>query len=179
MGAVLDFKTGKQVHLKPAVDLEYLKARYVSSVYCNCDRVMKSFYSYCDRMLLGGYDVEDLLSEGGLHLDKHMVEYKGTIAVNFGYKDLNPSTIDSPIHDPLCWNDRKYRTTWSYLNSSDRPVTIHTKSDLIACDDYMLVIPKGSTIKLSIGGEGFPSSKRMNKAYSKLLNKGFNVTLEE
>lgn len=91
--------------------------------------------------------------------------------------------------DPFAYMDRKYgATAKALLDHYHKPLDIHTRSDLVAHDDYMdYMNPKKHTINMhimthndSIGKymePGAPSAKRRMLAIKKLREKGFKVNL--
>lgn len=91
--------------------------------------------------------------------------------------------------DPFNWIDSKYGVTKNLLKQNyGKPLTISTRSDLIAHDDYMKSLnPKLHKIKIHLTGDhervmrllepGNPSFKRRIKAAKKLREAGYDVTL--
>lgn len=92
-------------------------------------------------------------------------------------------------NDPLAWMDMKYRNAWNHIRERrNQSLTIRTRSDLIAHDEYLAVLDKSFhevfihvlTDNEEIGRviePGCPSYKRRIQAYDKLKSLGFNVTL--
>lgn len=92
-------------------------------------------------------------------------------------------------NDPLAWMDMKYRNTWNHIKTrANQTLSIHTRSDLIAHDDYLAVLNKSFHevyIHVLTDNEGYgrivepgcPSYKRRIGAYEKLKSLGFNVIL--
>lgn len=90
--------------------------------------------------------------------------------------------------DPFAWFDRKHGVSKRVLKNTKNPIEINTSSDLIGTDEYLNVIPKGSTINLWIkrdvdgivGNFGsFPSEKRLLEAAKKLEENGFKVNIKQ
>lgn len=92
--------------------------------------------------------------------------------------------------DPFAWLDAKYKVTRNLLERNyNKPLTIQTRSDLIAHDDYMEVInPNKHKIMLHVLGTsdralartlepGAPSTDRRLKAAEKLADAGYDVTV--
>lgn len=103
---------------------------------------------------------------------------------NFG--TLNTSKIFRS--DPFNWYDQKYGASKALLQKhldAGIPANITTASDLIAHDDYVSKIPRGSTVNMVVTQpigvadamhEGpMPSNKRMLAAADKLRQDGINV----
>lgn len=91
--------------------------------------------------------------------------------------------------DPCMWMDQKYRVTHEHIESRrGRPLKIHTRSDLIAHNDYMEALDKehhevviyltdyNSDTVRSIE-PGVPSNKRRKGAIEKLKAAGYKVTV--
>lgn len=93
--------------------------------------------------------------------------------------------------DPFQWLDSKYGVTKKLLEkNTNTPLTINTRSDLIANDDYMkLLNPSKHKINIHLLGDldvdrlarfiepGAPSIRRRLAAAQKLVDAGFDVTL--
>lgn len=91
--------------------------------------------------------------------------------------------------DPFMWMDDKYKSTKRALDANyDKPLEIHTRSDLIAKPDYMERInPEKHKINIHVAGDndrvnrilepGVPSFKRRMAAVKALAEKGFDVTI--
>ena len=91
--------------------------------------------------------------------------------------------------DPFMWMDAKYGAAKKVLQEhKDKPLQIHTRSDLIARDDYMNALnPKLHEINMHLSTEneslnrrlepGAPSAKRRLAAVQKLRDAGFKVNL--
>src|SRR5271169_4218388 len=91
------------------------------------------------------------------------------------------------VHEPFPWMDNKYRTAWNHLiERQGKELTIYTRSDLIAQDDYMgqidkehhyivMLFFKGSSEKQRVMEPGAPSNKSRQEAYTKLKKAGFKV----
>lgn len=91
--------------------------------------------------------------------------------------------------DPLSWMEMKYGTTKQVIqDAKDKPLTIHTRSDLIAHDDYMQHLTPGKHkihMHLFSSNEqvnrmlepGAPSINRRMEAAKKLRDAGHDVTL--
>ena len=87
--------------------------------------------------------------------------------------------------DPLSWLDTKFQITKNALKDAKKPVTVNTSSDLIARDDYIDALPKGSTVNMHmLSGDdnlnrlmftGNPSQKRLELAADKLKEAGIKV----
>lgn len=105
--------------------------------------------------------------------------------------DLNSAVIGSKVErggtDPLAWMDMKYRVTFEHIKRrKGLPLEIHTRSDLVASDDYVAELDRGNHviyIYSERGGSdlcrrtepGAPSTERRVKAYERLKALGFNV----
>lgn len=91
--------------------------------------------------------------------------------------------------DPFQYMDRKYRTSYNTLKDhKDLPLEIHTRSDLIAADDYIKELnPNKHTVHIhfftdndEVGKKlepGAPSFKRRLKAVKKLREAGIPVKM--
>ena len=91
--------------------------------------------------------------------------------------------------DPFMWMDDKYGATKSALKANhDKKLEIHTRSDLVAHDDYIeLLNPQLHTVYLHLFTEdekvaravepGCPSAKRRLKAAQKLIDSGIRVVI--
>lgn len=89
--------------------------------------------------------------------------------------------------EPLPWMDTKFEITKNALKNRKEPVTINTSSDLIARDDYLEALPKGSTINIYALSDneqlnrllfpGNPSQERLRIAAQKLKDAGVNVNV--
>lgn len=93
--------------------------------------------------------------------------------------------------DPFAWMDTKYEVTKKLLQkNTDTPLTINTRSDLIAHNDYMnLLNPSKHKINIHLLGDmdidrlsrvmepGAPSIRRRLDAAKKLSEAGFDVTI--
>ena len=93
--------------------------------------------------------------------------------------------------DPFMWMDAKYGVTRKLLKKNkDAPLTINTRSDLIAHDDYMNLLNKSKhKINIHLLGDmdvdrlsrvmepGAPSIRRRLDAAKKLQEAGFDVTI--
>ena len=87
--------------------------------------------------------------------------------------------------DPFHWADNKFQVTKNALKNSDHPVTINTSSDLVATNDYIDAIPKGSHVNMYMLSDdpeinrmlfpGNPSQLRLEKAADKLKESGVSV----
>lgn len=94
---------------------------------------------------------------------------------------------ESKKTDAFMWMDRKYKVTRNILQAlsdHDRTVTIVTRSDLVAHDDYMEIIKiiRDATVWLLVdhtleSHPGCPSVKRLLIAYDKLRKNGINCFL--
>lgn len=89
-------------------------------------------------------------------------------------------------HDPFMWADQKYGASKELLKKhlkAGKSANITTSSDLIAHDDYMSAIPKGSTVNLVLAEPTkenrtvLPSKLRLLNAYERLKENGINVNL--
>jgi hypothetical protein len=93
--------------------------------------------------------------------------------------------------DPFMWMDTRYGVTRKLLEKNkDAPLTINTRSDLIAHDDYMKLLNKSKhKINIHLLGDldvsrlssfmepGAPSIRRRLDAAKKLQEAGFDVTI--
>lgn len=92
-------------------------------------------------------------------------------------------------HDPFTWNDIKYQATKKVLQENkDKPMHIHTRSDLIGHDDYMehlnsrshkIFLHGGTTSDKNVARllhPGSPSLSRLLNAGKKLKDAGHDVT---
>lgn len=92
--------------------------------------------------------------------------------------------------DPFMWMDHRWKVTQKFLKKHGEKIkTINTRSDLIAQDDYMAMLPKGATINMYVGPSnlrdiaskriepGNPSLKRRLAAAEKLEKAGFKVNI--
>jgi hypothetical protein len=92
--------------------------------------------------------------------------------------------------DPFAWMDTKYGATKKALEQNyDKPLTINTRSDLIAHDDYIALLnPSKHKINIHVLSPendritrilepGAPSTKRRLAAAKKLQDMGFDVTI--
>lgn len=101
---------------------------------------------------------------------------------------LGKQVIDGGT-DPVAWLDSKYKITYNHIISRHGlALEIHTRSDLIAHDDYRRVLDKDHHIVIYISEgvtpeelrelePGAPSNERRLKAFELLYSEGFNVTL--
>jgi hypothetical protein len=100
-----------------------------------------------------------------------------------GLKVLGDWILTSNKPDPFMGMDRKYKITLSVL---DRAEVIYTRSDVVACDDYVEKLNKNVRVNLVFNPElnadqfrqnfpGCPSQLRLFVAYRKLIDLGFNV----
>ena len=92
--------------------------------------------------------------------------------------------------DPLAWLDLKYRTAYNHVIARQgKPLTITTRSDLIAHDDYVEAMDKRNHAVVIVLSKydaettrrrepGAPSNERRMEAYNKLKQLGFNVSLK-
>lgn len=133
--------------------------------------------------------------------------YSGNIHNNLWRSDFKPGVQQKPQlvgdlkgvlgkdvpkggSDPFVWMDTKYGATKKALEQNfDKPLTINTRSDLIAHDDYInLLNPEKHKINIHILSPeddritrilepGAPNTKRRLQAAQKLQDLGFNVTL--
>lgn len=133
--------------------------------------------------------------------------YSGNIHNNLWRSDFKPGVEQKPQlvgdlkgvlgkdvpkggSDPFVWMDTKYGATKKALEQNfDKPLTINTRSDLIAHDDYInLLNPEKHKINIHILSPeddritrilepGAPNTKRRLQAAQKLQDLGFNVTL--
>lgn len=92
------------------------------------------------------------------------------------------SKPDSFWNDVFSWTDINHKAGKKLLTEHlkiNKPVDIHTSSDLIAHDDYANLIPNGSTINFHAQdhdkSRGFPSNNRLKGAGEKLKNLGHKV----
>lgn len=98
-------------------------------------------------------------------------------------------TYNSKAVEQVPWTDNKYQVTKKHLASLKEPVTINTSSDLIAREDYIKALPKGSEVNIytltpdaqinSLLFPGNPSRGRLDSAFKKLKESGVNVKLIE
>jgi hypothetical protein len=91
--------------------------------------------------------------------------------------------------DPFVWMDSKYSITKNLLKKNkDKPLTINTRSDLIAHDDYIAELnPQKHKIRIHVLTTDFelgrylepgaPSFSRRLKAAKRLVEHGFSVTM--
>jgi len=91
--------------------------------------------------------------------------------------------------DPFAWIDNRYGRTKKLLDDNyDEPLTLSTRSDLIAHDDYIENInPAKHKIEIHVPGDhqraariveaGAPSLRRRLNAAKKLMEKGYDVTI--
>jgi hypothetical protein len=108
--------------------------------------------------------------------------------------DIRDGTLGHKVKDggsdPFTWIDHKHKATQVFLRKHGNKIkTINTRSDLIAQDDYMEMLPKGAEINIyagplsarDIAGKkiepGNPSLKRRLSAAKKLKEKGFKVNI--
>lgn len=109
-----------------------------------------------------------------------------------GFGTGKPKT---PQDDPFSWSygsgKSDAQAALQDAQKDQKPVEIHTSSDLISHDDYMRFIPKGSTINFysqqtlaknpfsksmnHLSDMKFPSDSRLEKAGSRLRQAGFKV----
>ncbi len=108
---------------------------------------------------------------------------------NVSAKIVGKPGISEPFNtknpDQLLWMDAKYQVTKKHLESMKEPATINTSSDLIANNDYISALPKGSEVNIyatspneSLNRILFPgnsSRARLEKAYEKLKESGVKV----
>lgn len=104
------------------------------------------------------------------------------------YEGATPSKIFKDL-EQLNWSDSKYGATKKLIEkhaAAGMPVNITTGTDLIAHDDYMGILPKGSKVNLVLSGPAMsdvnlgsplPSNKRMLMAYDKLRKSGIDVSV--
>ena len=129
--------------------------------------------------------------------DRHELEDKIPHPVPQQVKDLKGTLgKDVPLggSDPFMWMDLKYSITKNLLKSHyNKPLTINTRSDLIAHDDYMEAInPSKHKIRIhvltaetgswstNIGRflePGAPNFQRRLMAAKKLYDAGYDVTM--
>lgn len=95
--------------------------------------------------------------------------------------------VDKGGTDPCAWIDMKYQVTLNHVRSRrGKALTIHTRSDLIAHDDYVEALDKDHHTIYIYGLQavesvvrqlepGAPSNKRRGIAFDKLRGLGFNV----
>lgn len=91
--------------------------------------------------------------------------------------------------DPLMWMDMTYRITHEFIKAKHGyPLKIHTRSDLVAHEDYVNVLDKYNHMIYIYTNDlteeecrqlepGAPSNKRRYKAYLRLKELGFNALL--
>lgn len=107
--------------------------------------------------------------------------------------DINPNSevigrdVVKGGSDPCAWMDLKYKVTLNHIRSrKGNPLTIHTRSDLIAHDDYVEAVDKQNhkivmylldSVEEVVREQepGAPSLKRRQIAISKLRSHGINV----
>lgn len=103
-----------------------------------------------------------------------------------GYYLLGQNNESGSIADPFAWLDTKYQSTKDVIkNHSDQPIKVYTRSDLVAHDDYLDVLPSGSIVHFYIDTDnprlhrlfspGCPSVKRLKDAAIKLRDAGYKV----
>ncbi len=99
--------------------------------------------------------------------------------------------VPGNFNDPFVWMDRKYKKSLSLLEESKQsrtPLTINTRSDLIAAEEYVDALdPKLHQVNVYFGplsehhhqlvNPGHPSIKRLKLAVEKLVEKGMNPTV--
>lgn len=174
------------------LDLETLKDQYVHGGYHDCHMVMEQFEKYCKRYLIDGN--LELLEERlmiGLDLDCTASSLLDQTFVKcFDVYPLDPKHIYEAVSDPFAWHDCKYKTTLRLLEIQVNPISIRTRSDLVAHDQYLEYIQVGSTVTFlytetlkngqrSEADAGFPSYKRLQRAADKLKQHGVNVQWEK
>ena len=94
-----------------------------------------------------------------------------------------------PFDESFPWMDTKFGISkkWLEQGSQEGGRTINTSSDLIARDDYASLLHKNDVINIYALPEndhlnrllfpGNPSQRRLQNAYDKLKEQGFNVNL--
>lgn len=108
---------------------------------------------------------------------------------NVKYTGLIGSQVSIGGNDPLAWLDSKYRCAFKAIKESEgKALDIHTRSDLIAHDDYVDVLdPQYHTVYMHISNmhfdilrvvePGVASVKRRIEAIKKLVNDGIKVVV--
>lgn len=202
-------KTGREVMVKslPPEERKKYKPAHTSRQLEKISKDAVRDGSMSDEVKEAAKDVVKRYSEHPEKM-KHIIDTmkQGTKTPDTPY--LNSKHLDIPIvnphakptkqlgkgkpkdhrHDPFSWFDSKYGASKELLKKATGPMEIDTSSDLIARDDYVESIPKGSKIKiykqapdgLSFDEErlytkSFPSNKRLDEAAKKLKQKGIHV----
>ncbi len=108
----------------------------------------------------------------------------------FGDAEIHNNKLGQgrPTHwflDPFAWRDSKRKSSYNQMKDHGERLEIHTASDLIARDDYIIQIPMGTTIHFYLmepprtGNSynewrmtAFPSNQRLKMAAKRLRASG-------
>jgi hypothetical protein len=108
---------------------------------------------------------------------------------NVKYTGIIGSQVASGGNDPLAWIDSKYRCSFKAIKESlGKPLDIHTRSDLVAREDYIEVIdPQYHTVYMHIPNmpydilrivePGTASVERRIEAIKRLVEAGIMVVV--